>query len=89
MNSEQIEKKIKEFKSKINDMTIQIAKDEQKLSSKQEEEEKIRTKLVELYPGIDLSNLKGEVEKIEAQLEGEIALYENELKSIQSTLEQN
>lgn len=89
LTSEQIEKKIKDFKTKIKEFEIQIAKDEQRLSSKQEEENKIQTKLLELYPEIDLDNLKEEVQKIEAQLEAELLCYENELKSIQSTLTEN
>lgn len=89
MTNEQIEQKIKSFKSKLKEIELQIARDEQKLTSKQEEELKIKEKLIQLYPSIDLDNLDVELQKIETTLEAEILAYEQELLSINSILTSN
>lgn len=89
MTDEEIEFKIKDLRAKLKELEIEKVKDEERVRSKTEERNKLISQLKEKYPEIDINNLESEREKVKAQLESEMLLFETELQRIEQEIAKN
>jgi chromosome segregation ATPase len=89
MTNDEIEAKIKEYKKSIKNIELQVAKDEQRLVTQEEEKQKILKQILELNPGFDVNNLETELKRIEEELERELNDFEQDLKRVQKQIAEN
>lgn len=89
MNLNEAEQKLKKLQESLKYLEIQLAKEEQKLKTKEEERQKILLKLKESYPDLDPEKIDEEIQKLESGLEKDILEFENDLNRLFDQIEEN
>lgn len=89
MNDTEIEQKIKQYRSKLQELTLEVAKNEERLKTKDEERQKILSRIQSIYPDFTEDNLEVEMDKLKNQLEADMTVFEMELYESLRKIEAN
>lgn len=89
MNDPEIEQKIKQYRSKLQELTLEVAKNEERLKTKDEERQKILSRILAIYPDFTEDNLEVEMDKLKNQLEADMTVFEMELYESLRKIEAN